>query len=287
MTTNAFGGKWTEDKLSIVESYLTTYLQVLKKTNFRRYYIDAFAGTGTRDLGDDDPLLFEELEQFISGSARRALGLNPPFHEYIFIEKSGRKCAALSDLVREEFPHLQPHITIIKGDANTEIRKLCEGMDWYNERAALFLDPFATQVEWSTLEAIAGTKGIDLWILFPIAAINRNLPANGVVPDAFAQRLTRIFGTEEWRQALYVRKSRRSLFDEEDEEYQVSRGIDAIGEYFLDRLSTVFEGVADTPRVLANKTKTPLFLLCFAASNKKGAPIALRLAKHSLGKPAR
>ncbi len=32
----------------------------------------------------------------------------------------------------------------------------------------VFLDPYGMQVEWSTIEALAATKAIDLWYLFPL-----------------------------------------------------------------------------------------------------------------------
>ena len=38
-----------------------------------------------------------------------------------------------------------------------------------------FLDPFGASVEWSVIEAIAATKAVDLWILFPYHAVNRML----------------------------------------------------------------------------------------------------------------
>ena len=39
--------------------------------------------------------------------------------------------------------------------------------DWSLHRAVLFLDPYGMQVEWATIEAVAKTKAIDLWLLFP------------------------------------------------------------------------------------------------------------------------
>lgn len=35
----------------------------------------------------------------------------------------------------------------------------------------MFLDPYGMQVDWATIEAIAKTKAIDLWILFPLGHI--------------------------------------------------------------------------------------------------------------------
>lgn len=274
-----FGGPWTELKLSVIEKYLELYLTALKRWSFRLNYIDAFAGSGTRSLESAEPTLVE-LDSFLAGSAARALALDPGFHRYTFIEKAPQRCQDLAELVQRDFPQLLSRVEIRRGDANAELIEICQVRDWYNERAALFLDPYATEVEWSTIAAIAATRSIDAWILFPIAAINRNLRSDGNISDSFAQKLTRIFGTDRWKDALYERRpSHRNLFDEEVGESFARREIDAIGEFFVSRLSQVFAGVLTAPMVLTNSTNSPLFLLCFASGNKKGAAIALRLAE--------
>ena len=43
-------------------------------------------------------------------------------------------------------------------------------------------------------------------------------------------------------------------------------------------------GDLEHPRVLRNSANCPLYLLCFAVGNEKGAPIALRIANHLLTK---
>ena len=57
---------------------------------------------------------------------------------------------------------------------------------------------------------------------------------------------------------------------------------EAIGAYFVERLKTVFEGVAENPLPLRNSMNVPIYLLCFAAANPKGAPPAVRIANHIL-----
>ena len=44
-----FGGPWTTDKLSILESYLNSYTTALKSQLFGLIYIDAFAGSASCD----------------------------------------------------------------------------------------------------------------------------------------------------------------------------------------------------------------------------------------------
>lgn len=71
------------------------------------------------------------------------------------------------------------------------------------------------------------------------------------------------------------------MFGDETSEL-VKAGFDTIGRYFVDRLKTAFPGVAPHPMVLSNSTNCPLYLLCFAAGNAAGTPVALRIANHLL-----
>ena len=86
--------------------------------------------------------------------------------------------------------------------------------DWRYTRGVLFLDPFATEVKWATIEKIASFKALDTWILFPTSAITRMLPRNKKPDDlspSFAESLTKIYGDESWRE-LYQTPSQTSLF---------------------------------------------------------------------------
>jgi hypothetical protein len=61
-----FGGDWTEKKLGVLEKYLTAYTTALKNQPFKKVYMDAFAGTGYRELKSvEHPAkpLFEEIAQ--------------------------------------------------------------------------------------------------------------------------------------------------------------------------------------------------------------------------------
>jgi three-Cys-motif partner protein len=61
--------------------------------------------------------------------------------------------------------------------------------DWQKERAVVFLDPYGMQVEWSTIEALAPTKGIDLWNLLPLGmGVARLLTYNGNNDEAWKRR---------------------------------------------------------------------------------------------------
>jgi hypothetical protein len=54
---------------------------------------------------------------------------------------------------------------------------------------------YGIQVEWSTIEHIAATGAIDLWILFPLGiGLNWLLPRSGLIPEGWRQRLNLFWG---------------------------------------------------------------------------------------------
>lgn len=127
-----FGGDWTTEKLERLRQYLSAYTRILSKQSFSFAYIDAFAGTGYRELkeaGNPANLLLPELtepesEKFLEGSAGIALSCNPAFHRYIFIEKSAKKLVELQIKLQQDFPDKAKSIIFSRGDANTVIQEL-------------------------------------------------------------------------------------------------------------------------------------------------------------------
>jgi three-Cys-motif partner protein len=291
--SHQFGGNWTTAKLDVVAEYLVAYTTALKNAPFRKAYIDAFAGTGYRDAkadneaGESQSLLFPDLamrepQDLLEGSAVRALKTDPPFDSYVFIERSPSRCKQLEDL-KSQFPGRAMAIQIREGEANLEIQALCS-KNWASHRAVLFLDPYGMQVEWKTIDAIAKTKAIDLWVLFPLGiGVNRLLTKSGDIPQSWRKRLDLLLGTKDWYDDFYRVEHTPTLFGKPEDEI-VKATISTIGQYFIRRLQTVFPGVSEEPRVLLNSANCPLYLLCFAAGNPKGAGIALRIANHLLKK---
>lgn len=207
----------------MIARYLKSYTTALRgkpstEHPFVKGYIDAFAGTGYRDARRDDrtahasqALLLPDLAEaepqaLLDGSARLALKTEPRFDRYIFIERSLERCTEL-ELLKQEFQDLAGDIQIRRGDANTEIEGLC-AKDWSSHRAVLFLDPYGMQVDWTTIEAIARTKAIDLWVLFPLGiGVNRLLTKSGDIPESWRRRLNVLLGTEDWYEEFYPLES--------------------------------------------------------------------------------
>lgn len=273
--TTGFGGPWTEEKLAILKKYLDAYTTALKNKSFRLIYIDAFAGTGEVELTSAD----EGKKEFIEGSAKIAMDVDDkPFDEYIFVEKDQDRCIQLNSL-RET--NQCKNIQIENEDANDFLQDLQK--DWRRYRGVLFLDPFATEVEWTTIEKIASFEALDTWILFPTSAIARMLPREKE-PDSISpkwvNRLNRIYGDESWRE-LYSISPQLSLFG--DEEQQRPEGVDGLIEIYKNKLTQLFDDrFLKRSRALKNSKNSALFEFLFCVGNPNGIGPAMGIAEHIL-----
>lgn len=286
-----FGGSWTERKLEALRDYLVQYQLIFKRNpgarKLKTIYVDAFAGTGGREAGERaaDPGLFgyddEEMRGYQEGSVRKALSIDNKFDRYIFIENKSKHAAALRKLIGTKFAALSKRCTIEEEDANAWLQEWCRAQDWRGQRAVVFLDPYGMNVDWATIEAIARTKAIDLWVLFPFAiGANRMMPKDAPPDSLWAKRLTAIFGTEEWKSRFYGESRKADLFGDAQGSIVKIAGMDDILAFFLERLRAIFSKIVERPLILENSRHTPMYALCFAAGNPRGAPTAVKIASH-------
>ena len=275
----SFGGPWTQEKLDILGRYLDDYTTVLKNQRFTLIYVDAFAGRGywtpASGYESDDYADFAGVRE---GSPRIALEIQDrAFDRLVFIDTASASVKSLRSL-QEEFP--QRDILVFDEDANSVLPRFCNEMKDF-DRAVVFLDPYATQVAWSTVEAIARTQKIDCWILFPLSAVARNMPTGSEPTSSLAGNLGRIFGGREHWQGLYSQSPQLSLFGEDRAQTRPS-GSGRIADLYKGRLESVFARVASESKTLRNSKGGPMFELFFAASHQTGAPTAIRIADHIL-----
>ena len=268
-----FGGPWTQQKLEILERYLDAYTTALKNQPFRLAYIDAFAGGGL--IRSQDP----EVVGFLRGSTTRAIEISDrPFDELIFVEKDTARAAELERL-RDEHP--RRNIRIENAEANDFLRNLRK--DWRSWRGVLFLDPFATEVQRSTIRTVAGFNALDTWILFPVSAVARMLPTSrepDEVSPKWAGRLTTVFGDQRWRQ-LYRQNPQGGLFG--DSGSLRDRGVGGLVDIYKGNLRTLFgRRFLQESRCLRTSTGSPLFELMFCVGNAKGIRPAKSIAGHIL-----
>jgi three-Cys-motif partner protein len=288
---DAFGGAWTQLKLEALGKYLRAYTTIFKRNPKARFYsisyVDAFAGTGRLGrpdrgrLGSLLPGLDELEEQFRKGSVTRALEIEPPFDEYVFIEKSAKKCRELG-AIAAAFP--TRNITILHEDANTAILGWCRKLDPKRQRAVVFLDPFGASVKWEAIAALGRTRAVDLWILFPYSAINRMLVRDRKPPKSWARRLDYFFGTADWERTFYMSSLLPSLLDSSQSIERIYKAADyqVVTDFFISRLKTEFRAVSK-PLPLCNSTGSLLFMFFFAAGNERSAGTGLKIANSIIG----
>jgi three-Cys-motif partner protein len=287
VSQHQFGGPWTRKKLDCLKKYLKAYIQIFTKnpkaSYFTTNYVDAFAGTGyisQKEQTSKQLSLFfyaqdaQDALEYQKGSAVIALELEPSFDKYIFVELNNQHAQDLEKLKQK---YTEKNIELIKNDSNIFLKEWCQKTDWKRNKSVLFLDPYGANIDWATLESIAGTKAIDTWILFPLGqAVNRLLTKNKIPPKKFSNKLTKIFGTDEWKKIFYTETKKVTFFGPQTE-IKKTANLEIVGKFFLNRLNLIFEQVAD-PLPLCNSKNIPLYLFCFAAANPKGARVAVNIA---------
>ena len=189
-TLQHFGGSWTIEKLNLLSNYLNAYVTALKNQPFNLIYIDAFAGTGKVQIKQ------EEIME-IDGSAKIALDAKEKFSKYYFIERNSKYIDELYALANC-YPNIKENIYIYQDDCNERLKTICNETDWNHFRALLFLDPYATELNWDTLKAVAETHAIDVWYLFPLSAVLRMMKVKGDIPFTWKNKLNTIFGDASW-----------------------------------------------------------------------------------------
>lgn len=280
-------GPWAREKLRYLEKYLTAYTTILNKQKFRAYfYIDAFAGGGRAPLrsesiqhqtGSSDILPGLGLEQeqevleYVDGSPRVALGIQPPFTQYVFIEQSRERANALNRL-RTEFPSRKISVYQEAAEHVIENKILSSNLNWKNYRGVIFLDPFGLQVKWSLLEEIAKTGALEVFINFPVGmAIQRKLARDPRrLSHSDLERLNEYFGSSEWFDVVY--RGTNDLFSDKTLAKNRDAG-EALAEWYQSRLTSVF-GYGARPRLVKNHRGAHIYYLLFAGPNPTGAKIA-------------
>ncbi|MEQ1408000.1 three-Cys-motif partner protein TcmP [Neorhizobium sp. Rsf11] len=284
-----YGGPWSEVKLDAIQYYLQCFTNALSPRNMETWYIDAFAGSGDREAEREIGGLLagtpiETIIETLDGSARRALKIIPPYRHFIFVEMDKERSSELLKL-KAEFPGCD--IQVRQGDANAELADIVSRPPWTLQgasmhRGVVFLDPYSLQVEWKTLQAIARTKSIDVWYLFPIRDVTRQLAhkISGIGPKS--DTLDRVLGPE-WRE-LYslpppAPAAQNDLFgavqsDEEKEELRRVEKWQQIEAWFKKRLEDEFAFVSDPLPILVRQNRQA-FSLFLAVGNPKKAAVDL------------
>lgn len=286
-------GPRAREKLDCLGAYLTAYATILSKKEWCTgyFYLDAFAGCGESEVRKPEkvdvsesslyPLLMLETlddpeeREFIQGSPLMALQSMPKFTEYYFVEIDSERASQLRMSLSEYEGDRK--FRVIPGSASEILSRFARSpkLDWRTQRAVVFLDPFGMQVQWRTIQELAQTKAIEIFLNFPVGmGIQRLLPKTGVTSN-HRQQLNEYFGSSEWESELY--KSHTDMFGDESVE-KVQKSGDHLALWYRDRLKQEF-GYAAAPRLIRNTTGGHLYYLIFAGPNKTGAKIADHILK--------
>lgn len=302
---HVFGGEHTVRKLDIVHAYLQEYVYVFKNMpDAVTIYADPFAGTGYWQmpaLPSSESALFPDSVPSPSkedgprlGSALRALQVQPRFHEYRFADVDEAKVREL-DRVADEYRRMDEFrgrkIVVEQADANEFVVRLCKTLSsphprpgkWW--RAVVFLDPYGMQVNWKSLERLGETKKVDLWCLFPMEGVVRQISASNNLEQEGSHKVRRLAAClglkpQQLREEFFALA--RSVDGSEYKKKIVQTN--SLEKLVHERLQNHFKGmVADPIRI--PETGHHLFSLFYALANtnpkarKKAQEIVRRVQK--------
>jgi three-Cys-motif partner protein len=284
LADHEFGSEATDLKLSLIKDYSCAFTRALRGKFRELLYFDAFAGTGERTerVPAREPSFFTPgtPERIIRhpGSAKIAIGVEPPFDRLVFIEQRLRAVKALRALQAQ---HHDRAIDVVAGDANIEIPKLLRTINWRSARAIMFLDPYGMSVDWETLKAVASTRAIDVWFLFSLSGLYRQAARNAdMINEHKRAAVTRALGTADWEQELYAPPQG---FFSNQQPLRRAASVAGLEAYVRRRLETIFPAVRP-PLALPAHKKPQIFSLFFAMSNPNPAAttLATRISDHIL-----
>ncbi len=278
-------GPWAKEKLERLRQYLDVYTRILLGLKASGYikgyvYIDTFAGSGmakerqkkTDKHTKDNMLLFEEQSkrnaEYIKGSPRVALEITQPFTKYIFIELDKNRAQELKKLKKE---YSNRNIDIYEGDFNEYLQELFDkNINWNKWRGIVFLDPYGAHVPWKIVSALGKVRTLEVFINFPWMAITRLANNNSKMPKKFREMLDIYFGTNEWFDIMYEKKSD---FISDKEYIKRPNAEEAVLAWYIKRLKNTF-GLVSTPRPIKDTKGRLLYYLIWAGRHPKGHEVA-------------
>jgi three-Cys-motif partner protein len=168
----------------------------------RTLYLDLFAG--------DHRNLSRVTGEPMSGSPRVALDTAPPFSKVVLFELP-TQAARLEAELRAAYPHRD--LDVVPGDCNVTLGPtLTDLKDNDQAPTFAFVDQYAAEIRWTTLNQLATFKRpdrskVELWLLFAPSMLPRGLAGDD--PEAverFAERITAMYGSEDWLDAYTARR---------------------------------------------------------------------------------
>lgn len=250
---------WTQKKLNLLSEYLQAYSTILnaqvRKGWFARFeYVDCFAGEGRYE----DP----DTGEYVDGSPRIALRIEPPFTVYHFVEIDQRRAEHLEAVVRE-FPNRDIRLYPKRNANDFLVNELIPSFArQHRKRGFVLLDPWGLDVEWNTIEHLAAVGTLEIFVNFSLVGVQRNVlrrdPSR--ITGKHRERMRRIWGSDDWEQKLY--KPEPTLFGDELKKIENSSRV--LAEAYRQRLQGEFKH-CPPPAIMRNSNRSPIYALQFAS----------------------
>lgn len=259
-------GIWSEVKLAIIKDYVFPYVKILDNTrrksipSLQWIYIDAYAGPGYH--------LSKTTGETVEGSPLIALGAQPSFSEYHFIDKNPRRVEQLRRLAgprNDVFTYDQDCNEVL-------LRKVLPRAKYEDyRRAVCLLDPYNINLSWEVIETAGKMGSVELFLNFMIMDINRN----ALTRDPSKARLTkveqmsRLWGGDDWLDVGYDKQE--NLFGDI---VHTKIPNERLAELFRKRLidKAGFKYVPE-PMPMKTKTNSTIYYLYFAGQKTSASKI--------------
>jgi three-Cys-motif partner protein len=172
----------THEKLLCLLRHYAFFTRIVnaRSPQRRRWYVDLFSGPGKCRT--------EETGEIKKGSPLIALSTQPPFTNFVFVEKQAEYLNALKQRTALQGSKCR----YLLGDANSLLNEIVVGINDYDP-CLVFLDPFELELDWNTVAGLAKKPRIDLMINFQVSQIFRSFGLQSY------DRLDRFFGPNDWR----------------------------------------------------------------------------------------
>jgi three-Cys-motif partner protein len=266
-------GSWSEDKLFLVQQYLPAYSIIMSKQKEKGWlkayhYVDAFAGSVRPIARSNDP----DVIRFVDGSPLRALGIEPPFDVYWFIDQSATRSRKLKNL-QNEFP--MKNIQVRRGDCNVILRKevIPTISRKSKQRGLVFLDPYGLQIEWATIEALGKAGTLDIFVNFSLMGLTRLLRRDQPPDKNTREEISRIMGNTEWIDELYSPTPLSQLWGGEPQLKREVVRAEWLAHLYAKQVGQLFTYVS-TPGIMRNSRNSALYSLFLASHRAVAVKIA-------------
>lgn len=244
-------GPWANQK----HHYLRGYLDILSGGMRSKWsglcYLDLFGGPGRCIIGEEN--------SEIDGSPLIAATF--AFNKLIFVDKERES----TEILEKRLKGFKGNSEILCGDCNEIIEKIISKIP-FRHLCLAFIDPFGLCLPFQTLTKLTKERSVDLIINFPMGmSIKRNLKKFLLKKESL---LDGFMGDSGWREEVL---SKRSY----PEKYR------AIYDYYRDKLKSIgYSYSSESPIIVKNKHRTPMYYLLFASKHPRGLEFWKKIGKY-------